>query len=1011
MTHFGKAEVQPIIGSRVTLCLKWFSVNQYSLRTISKAVGKLKDELIHKYVFSIAPFFSVRTCIQASGDCEQDLMRLIESPSSHILRDMNSDALFQHTIATSDLGSLTEALQNGSNVDIESQNFVKVLELSIKNGDEAAFTKLLTYIPELRLKTRLRVADVPKEGGVWLQLWNIFRQFVISIITDVLLIIIFCSALCYALLYMVIHSTGRIQILSAEWYDRLHGSASPFSVWITLQIFYGMKHRFSREFLFDTLDGSLVFLWLAIATKFISPSSWFGGCLHEGLYSLSSFWGLQTRSTLARYMPSWRRSYFSLILGSDNFLAWTPEVKVSFPRIDHSDIILRQLLQSKCNEKALMIQFLERTTFDDIKEECGAGHEIFTWAASKGSLQAIRKLLNLGIGVDISFTGSNDFRFHGPPPGSALFWAAREGHSEVVECLLRNGAETNHTIRPPLIGATAGSHREDDKEAISTYAACVSYLLEAGADPDSVDDEGRSALSWSTQPTQKPILDLLLNAGADPNITDRGLKLPIHYAAQFGRSHEVVAALLERTINPDSVDENGKSALTWALWSADCPPTVKLLVDAVSDINAGGGTFGCPLGAASRYCSSRIMKMVLEKGADPKIQGGICGNCLGALLQRLFNQSVLECDILCLELLLSFGADPKMRTNEGKQALHTAARYCYRPRIFEVLLKHGADVNAIVQSSKQRFEVTTTPLGRSSEIAQELITRGANVAARSVSYNKTALHYAATAARSDMIKVLLEKGADANARDNKMKTPLHDACWRTPDRETLQEEDENPFEARGRRYRIEKEYELLQSIELLLTLGHADPKAKDIDGAIPLHHAIKARNPLTVETLIRLSPSDIIFETDSKGKLPLHWAAEAGFTKALYYLVDTNSPIWTASEFRHNDEGENLMKAMQESVNVVDIFGNTALHHAAKSGHEKFIAILLSFSEAFIDIDIRNHEGCTALDLAKENNHVWLVGAFKEVAEILKASRASVAGDERESRVFEAQNDVYDNDL
>jgi ankyrin repeat protein len=964
---------------------------------------------------------------------------------------MNSDALFQHTIATSDLGSLTEALQNGSNVDIESQNFVKVLELSIKNGDEAAFTKLLTYIPELRLKTRLRVADVPKEGGVWLQLWNIFRQFVISIITDVPLIIIFYSALCYALLYTVIHSTGRIQILSAVWYDRLHGSASPFSVWITLQIFYGMKHRFSREFLFDTLDGSLVFLWLAIATKFISPSSWFGGCLYEGLYSLSSFWGLQTRSTLAQYMPSWRRGYFSIILGSDNFLAWTPEVKVSFPRIDHSDIILKQLLRSECNEKALMIQFLERTTFDDIKEECGAGHEIFTWAASKGSLQAIRKLLNLGIGVDISFTGSNDFRFHGPPPGSALFWAAIEGHSEVVECLLRNGAETNHTIRPPLIGATAGSHREYDKEAISTYAACVSYLLEAGADPDSVDDEGRSALSWSTQPTQKPILDLLLNAGADPNITDKELKLPIHYAAQFGRSHEVVAALLERTINPDSVDENGTSALTWALWSADCPPTVKLLVDAVSDINAGGGTFGCPLGAASRYCSSSIMKMVLEKGADPKIQGGRYGNCLGALLQRPFNQSFLEDDILCLELLLSHGADPNMRTNEGKQALHTAAMYCYCPRILEVLLKHGADVNAIYQSSKQRFEVTTTPLGilcdfyirkdatmillraganpncytpdgktvlqaacyisGSSEIAQELITRGANVAARSVSYNKTALHYAATAARSDMIKVLLEKGADANARDNKMETPLHDACWQTPDRKTLQEEDENPFEARGRRYRIEKEYELLQSIELLLTLGHADPKAKDIDGAIPLHHAIKARNPLTVETLIRLSPSDIIFETDSKGKLPLHWAAEAGFTKALYYLVDTNSPIWTASKFRHNDEGENLMKAMQESVNVVDIFGNTALHHAAKSGHEKFIAILLSFSEAFIDIDIRNHEGCTALDLAKENNHVWLVGAFKEVAEILKASRASVAGDGRESRVFEAQNDVYDNDL
>jgi ankyrin repeat protein len=942
---------------------------------------------------------------------------------------MDSDALFRHTIATSDLESLIEALGDGWKVDIESQSFIKVLELSIKNGDEAAFAKLLTYIPELRLKTRLRVAD----GGVWLKLWNVTR--------DCLQLLIFSYAFCYALHYMVIHSTGKIQILSAEWYDRLH--SSPFSGWITLQIFNGMKHRFSRKFLFITLDGSLVFLWLAIATKFISPSSWFGGCLHEGLYSPTSFRGLQTRTILAGFMPSWRRNYFRIILGSDNFLTWTPEVNVSFPRIDHSDIILRQMLRFNCNEKALMIQFLERISFDDINEECGAGHEIFTWAAKKGSLQALRKLLSLGISVDISYT---DFGIYGQPPGSALFWAAREGHSEVVECLLRNGAEANHTIRPPLIGATAGSHAQYGKEAIATYAAIVSYLLEAGADPDSVDKEGRSALSWSTRPTQNPILDLLVNAGADPNIADKELKLPIHYAAKFGKSREVVAALLKRTRNPDSVDKDGTSALTWALWSADCLPTVKLLVDAVSDINAGGGIFGSPLGAASRYCSSSIMKMVLEKGGDPMIQGGEYGSSLGCLLQRPFSELNFEDDILCLELLLSHGADPNMRTNEGEQALHTAARYFYRPRIFEALLRHGADVNATYQSSERGLQVTTTPLGilcdfgiredatmillkaganpncytpngetilqvacrvsGSSAIARELITRGAKVAARSVSDNTTALHDAAVAARSENIKVLLEKGADANARDNKMQTPLHDACRKRPYRETLQEEDENPLEVRYRRYRTKEEYELLQSIELLLTLGHADHKAKDIDGAIPLHHAIKACNPLTVATLIRLSPSNIISETDSKGKLPLHWAAEAGFTKALYCLVDPHSPIWTASEFRHNDKREKLKKIMQESVNAVDIFGNTALHYAARNGHEKFISTLLSFREIFIDIDIRNHEGRTPLDLAKENHHVWLVGAFKEAAEILKkASRASAAEDEGgESRVFEAQS-------
>ena len=79
---------------------------------------------------------------------------------------MSFDAIFQRAIATSDLKCLVEALEHGLNVDIDSQYFIKVLKLSIKNGDEAAFAKLLIYIPELRLKTWSRKADFPEERGV-----------------------------------------------------------------------------------------------------------------------------------------------------------------------------------------------------------------------------------------------------------------------------------------------------------------------------------------------------------------------------------------------------------------------------------------------------------------------------------------------------------------------------------------------------------------------------------------------------------------------------------------------------------------------------------------------------------------------------------------------------------------------------------------------------------------------------------------------------------------------------
>jgi ankyrin repeat protein len=296
-----------------------------------------------------------------------------------------------------------------------------------------------------------------------------------------------------------------------------------------------------------------------------------------------------------------------------------------------------------------------------------------------------------------------------------------------------------------------------------------------------------------------------------------------------------------------------------------------------------------------------------------------------------------------------------------------------------VLLKGGANPNCFTPDGRTLLQAACGQSG-SSKFARELIARGANVAARSLVNNDTALHAVATAARSDLIQVLLEKGADVNARDNKMNTPLHDACRQQLDTETMQqEEDENPFEVRRRLYGRKKANELSRSIVLLLTLGQADPKAKDMRGATPFHYAIKARNPLTVETLIRHSPS-IIYETDSKGRLPIHWAAELGFTNALYYLVDTGSPLWSELEFRHKDERKSLMKAMSDSVNVVDSFGNTALHGAARGGHEKFIVELLSLSRAVLDFSIRNRKGYTALDLAKKNHHVWVASVLKEGA-------------------------------
>jgi ankyrin repeat protein len=90
-----------------------------------------------------------------------------------------------------------------------------------------------------------------------------------------------------------------------------------------------------------------------------------------------------------------------------------------------------------------------------------------------------------------------------------------------------------------------------------------------------------------------------------------------------------------------------------------------------------------------------------------------------------------------------------------------------------MLLDHGAKVN--VRNSYGSAPLHDAALGGQREIIEMLLDRGAELDARDEESGATPLYNAASWGKLEVVRLLIEKGADVNARNKAGKTPLSGA--------------------------------------------------------------------------------------------------------------------------------------------------------------------------------------------------------------------------------------------
>jgi ankyrin repeat protein len=200
----------------------------------------------------------------------------------------------------------------------------------------------------------------------------------------------------------------------------------------------------------------------------------------------------------------------------------------------------------------------------------------------------------------------------------------------------------------------------------------------------------------------------------------------------------------------------------------------------------------------------------------------------------------------------------------------------------------------------------------------------------------TALHHAAAFAPLATVKLLLDKGADVNAKNRRASTPLH---WAIRD------------EAK---------------VRLLLEHGAA-VNAKQADGRTPLYNAASLANPDAIVKLLLDKGADVSIAT-ANGQTPLMAVAARGNTEAMRLMLEkkadvnatsgTGATALMAAAGSRNPLAVKMLLAKGADVNALTKKSESALASAATAGVDEVVKLLL---DAGATVNVADDRGYTAL--------------------------------------------------
>ncbi len=293
----------------------------------------------------------------------------------------------------------------------------------------------------------------------------------------------------------------------------------------------------------------------------------------------------------------------------------------------------------------------------------------------------------------------------------------------------------------PLLGAGALAAQEPDallEAARASDWATVRSLLDAGAGPNVTAADGATALHWAAYHDDKEAAGILLEAGAIPNAANDLDATPLWNASLNG-SAAMVERLLRAGANVNTALLGGESVLMTATRTGN-PEVVGMLLDAGADPNAAGARGQTALMWAAAQGHPEAVHLLIEHGADVHARSESWSQLMAIPPH-------------------SAPGNQQMVPHGANTALLFAARVGDL-KSARLLVEAGSDLDAT-----DAWGVTPTVYAAHSgymELAAYLLDSGADPNIAKAGFS--ALHLATLRRDEDLVRILLEHGADPNAR-------------------------------------------------------------------------------------------------------------------------------------------------------------------------------------------------------------------------------------------------------